>query len=139
MIIMIWLYSNNRKNIKIKSEKIILLWIVFILYGQVCYSLYISSLVHSVIHTYHPDTTSSIRCHEYTSKDSSTRTIRQSVIKLNRIEVNGKPIQLPIPPSWGNLKPSDKIRRDLPPKPYTQDNLQFNQFNFRYSDLTDTV
>ena len=50
-----------------------------------------------------------------------------------------KHLKLPIPSITGNLRPSDKIRKDFPSLPYTTENQQFiKKFNFEYSDLTDT-
>ena len=51
-----------------------------------------------------------------------TRVIPQSVIK---IDINDKTLQLPIPSITGNLRPSDKIRKDFPSLPFTIENLQF--------------
>ena len=51
-----------------------------------------------------------------------TRVIPQSVIK---IDINDKTLHLPIPSITGNLRPSDKIRKDFPSLPYTIENLQF--------------
>ena len=68
-----------------------------------------------------------------------TRVIPQSLLEINKIEINDKTLQLPIPSITGNLPPSDKIRKDFPSLPYTTENQQFiNKFNFEYSDLTDT-
>ena len=68
------------------------------------------------------------------------RVIRQSLLEINKIEINDKTLQLPIPSVTGNLRPSDKIRKkDFPPLPYTAENQQFiKKFNFEYSDLTNT-
>ena len=68
-----------------------------------------------------------------------TRVIPQSLVEINKIEINDKTLQLPIPSVTGNLRPSDKIRKDFPPIPYTAENQQFiKKFNFEYSDLTET-
>ena len=46
--------------------------------------------------------------------------------------------QLPIPSVTGNLRPSDKIRKEFPSLPYTAENQQFmKKYNFEDSDLTD--
>ena len=66
-----------------------------------------------------------------------TRLIPQSQLEINKIEINDKTLQLPIPSVTGNLRPSDKIRNDFPSLPYTAENQQFiKKFNFEYSDLT---
>ena len=101
--------------------------------------LNVSSLIHSVIHTYHPDTTIPIKQNAYTDMNLCTRVIPQSLLELNKIENNDKTLQLPIPSVTGNLRPSDKIRKDFLSLPYTAENQQFlKKCNFEYSDLTDT-
>ena len=80
-----------------------------------------------------------------------TRVIPQSLLEINKIEINDKTLpfypyhiypyhtQLPIHSIAGNLRPSDKIRKDFLSLPYTIENLQFiKKFNFEYSDLTDS-
>ena len=67
-----------------------------------------------------------------------TRVILQSLLEINKIEVNDKTLQLPIPSVTGNLRPLDKIREDFSPLPYTAENQFTKMFNFEYSDLTDT-
>ena len=63
--------------------------------------------------------------------NSCTRVIPQSLSKINKIEINDKTLQLPIPSVTGNLRPSDKIRKDFPSLPYTSENQQFTKkFNF---------
>ena len=52
-----------------------------------------------------------------------TRIIPQSFLDINRIEVNDKTLQLPSIP--GNLRPSDKIRKDFPLLPHTAENQQY--------------
>ena len=48
-----------------------------------------------------------------------------------------KTLQLPIPSVTGNLRPSDKIRKNFPSLPYSTENQLFiKKFNFEYSDLT---
>ena len=99
----------------------------------------VSSLIHSVIHTYHPYTTIPIRQNEYADMNLCTRVIPQSLLETNKIEINDKTLQLPIPSITGNLRYSDKIRKVFPSLPYTTENQQFlKKFNFEYSDLTDT-
>ena len=67
------------------------------------------------------------------------RVIPQSLLEINKIEINDKTFQLPIPSVTGNLRPSDKIRKNFPSLPYTIQNQQFiKKFNFENSDLTDT-
>ena len=85
----------------------------------------VNSLIHSVIHAYHPDTTIPIRQNDYTDMNSCTRLIPQSQLKSNKIEINDKTLQLPIPSVTGKLRPSDKIRKDFPSLPYTAENQQF--------------
>ena len=85
----------------------------------------VNSLIHSVIHAYHPDTTIPIKQNEYPDMNLCTRIIPQSLLEINKIEVNDKTLQLPIPSITGNLRPSDKIRKDFPSLPYTAENLQF--------------
>ena len=70
--------------------------------------------MHSVIHAYHPDTAVPIRQNEYTDMNLCTRVIPQSLLEINKIEINDKTLQLPIPSITGNLRPSDKIRKDFP-------------------------
>ena len=87
----------------------------------------VNSLIHSVIHTYHPDTTNPIKQNDYTDMSLCARAIPKSLLETNKIETNDKTLQLPIPSVTGNLRPSDKIRKDFPPLPYTAENQQFNQ------------
>ena len=64
-----------------------------------------------------------------------TRVIPQSLLEINKQEINDKTLQLPIPSITRNLRPSDKIRKDFPSLPYTTENQQFiKKFNFEYSD-----
>ena len=68
-----------------------------------------------------------------------TRVIPQSLLEINKIEINDKTLQIPIHSITGNLRPSEKIGKDFPSLPYTTENQQFKKkFNFEYSDLTDT-
>ena len=62
-----------------------------------------------------------------------TRVIPQSLLEINKIEMNDKTLQLPIPSVTGNLRPLDKTRKDFPPLPYSTENQQFiKKFNFEY-------
>ena len=54
-----------------------------------------------------------------------TRVISQSLVEINKIEINDKTLQLPLPSVSGNLRPSAKIRKDFPSLPYTTENQQF--------------
>ena len=68
-----------------------------------------------------------------------TRVTPQSLLEINKIEINDETLQVPIPSITGNLRPLDKIRKDFPSLPYTIENQRFIQkFNFEFSDLTDT-
>ena len=97
----------------------------------------VNSLIHSVIHAYHPDTTIPIKQNEYTDMNLCTRVIPKSIIEINRIKINDKTLQLPTPSVTGNLRPSDKIR--FSSFTISSENQQFiKKFNFEYSDLTDT-
>ena len=84
----------------------------------------VNSLIHSVKHAYRPDTAIPIRQNEYREINLCTRKIPQSLLEINKIEINDKTLQLPIPSITGNLRPSDKIRKDFPSLPYTIENLQ---------------
>ena len=97
----------------------------------------INSLIHSVMHTYHPRTTIPIKQNDYSDMNLCTRVIPQSLLEINKIEINDKTLQLPILSVTGNLRPSDKIRKGFPSLPYTAENQQFTK-KFEYSDLTDT-
>ena len=67
-----------------------------------------------------------------------SRVIPQSLLETNKIEVNDKTLQLPIPSVTGKLRPSDKIRKDFPSLTYTAENQKLiKKFNFEYSELTD--
>ena len=99
----------------------------------------VNSLIHSVIHAYHPDTAVPIKQNEYTDMSLCTQVIPQSVLEINEIEIIDKTLQLPVPFITGILRPSDKIRKDFPSLPYTIENLQFiEKFNFEDSDSTDS-
>ena len=54
------------------------------------YRVHVNSLVHSVIHAYHPDTTIPIRQNDYTDMNLCTRLIPQSLLEINKIEMNDK-------------------------------------------------
>ena len=69
----------------------------------------VNSLIHSVIHAYHPDITIPIRQNDYTDMNICTRGIPQSQLENNKIEITDKTLQLPIPSVTGNLRPSYKI------------------------------
>ena len=99
----------------------------------------VNSLIHSVIHAYHSDTTIPIRQNDYTDMNLCTRVTPQFLLEINKREINDKTLHLPIPSVTGNLRISDKIRKDFPSLPYTARNQQFiKKFHFEYSDLTDT-
>ena len=82
----------------------------------------VNSLIPSVIHAYLPDTTILIKQNEYTDMNLCTRIIPKSLVEINKIEINDKTLQLPIPSVTGNLRPFDKIRKDFPPLPYSSEN-----------------
>ena len=68
-----------------------------------------------------------------------TRVFPKSILEINKIEINDKTLQLPITSGTGNLRPSNKIRKDFPPLPFSTENQQFiEKFNYENSDLTDT-
>ena len=46
----------------------------------------------------------------------------KSLVEMNKIEINDKTLQLPVPSVTGNLRPSDKIRKDFPSLPYSTEN-----------------
>ena len=75
----------------------------------------VNSLIHSVIHAYHPDTTIPIKQNEYSDMNLCTRAFFKSLLEINKIEINVKTLQLPIPSVTGNLRLSDKIRKEFPP------------------------
>ena len=77
----------------------------------------VNSLIHSVIHAYYRDIAVPIRQNESADMNLYTRVIPQSVLEINKIEINDKTLQLPIPSFTGNLRPSDKIRKDFPSIP----------------------
>ena len=78
----------------------------------------VNSPIRSVIHTYHPDTTIPIKQNDYTDMNLCTRVIPQSLLEFNKIEIKDKTLQLLIPSVTGNLRPSDKIRKNLIFLPY---------------------
>ena len=91
-----------------------------------------------MIHAYHPDTTIPIRQNDYTDMNLCTRVFPQTQLKINKIDINDKTLQLPIPSVTGNLRALDEIRKDFPSVPYTAEYQQLlKNFNFEYSDLTD--
>ena len=85
----------------------------------------VNSLIHSVKHTYHPDTTIPIKQNDYTDMNLCTRVIPQSLLEIKKKEINDKTLQLSIPSVTGNLRPSDKIRKRFPPLPYIAEKQQF--------------
>ena len=50
----------------------------------------VNSFILSVIHAYHPDTAVPVKQNEYTDMNLCTRVISQSVLEINKIEVNDK-------------------------------------------------
>ena len=85
----------------------------------------VNSLIHSVIHTYHSDTTIPIKQKDCTDMILCARVIPQSLLEIKKIEINDKTLQLPIHSVTGSLRPSGKIRKDFPSLPYTAENQQF--------------
>ena len=73
----------------------------------------------------HPDTTTPIKQNPYADMNLCTRVRPQSLLEINKIEINDKTLQLPIPSVTGNLRPSDKIRKDFSPLRYSTENQQF--------------
>ena len=67
----------------------------------------VNSLIHSVKHAYHRDTTIPIRQNDFADMNLCTQVIPQSLLEINKIEINDKTIQLPIPSVTGNLRPSE--------------------------------
>ena len=63
----------------------------------------LNSLIHSVIHACHPDTTIPTRQNDYTDMILCTRVIPQSFREINNIEINDKTLQLPMPSVTGYL------------------------------------
>ena len=63
----------------------------------------VNSLIHSVIHAYHPDTTIPIRQNDYTDMYLCTRVIPQSLLEITKIEINDQTLQLPIPSVTGEI------------------------------------
>ena len=63
----------------------------------------VNSLIHSVLHAYHPDTIIPINQNDYTDMSLCTRVIPQSLLEINKKEVNDKTLQLPIPSVTGNI------------------------------------
>ena len=53
----------------------------------------VNSLIQSVIHTYHADTTNPIKQNDYTDMNLCTRVIPQSLLETNKIEINHKTLQ----------------------------------------------
>ena len=50
----------------------------------------VNSLTHPVIHPYHPDTTIPNKQNNYTDMNLCTRVTPQSLIEINKIEINDK-------------------------------------------------
>ena len=50
----------------------------------------VNLLIHSVIHTYHPDTTIPIKQKNYTGMNFCTLVIPQSLLEINKREINVK-------------------------------------------------
>ena len=71
----------------------------------------VNSLIHSVIHTCHPDTTIPIKQNDYVDLNLCTRVIPQSLLEIDKIEINDKTLQLPIRSVTGNLRPSEKSEK----------------------------
>ena len=99
----------------------------------------VNSVIHSGIHTYHPDTTIPIKQNDYTYMNVCIRVIPQSLLEINKTEKIDKTLQLPIPSVTGNLRLSDKIEKIfLPYHTLQKTNSILKKFNFEYYDLTDT-
>ena len=82
----------------------------------------VNSLIHSIKHTYHPDTTIPTKQNDYTDMNLCTRVIPQSLLEIKKKEINDKTLQLSIPSVTGNLRPSDKIRKIFLPYHILQKN-----------------
>ena len=71
----------------------------------------VNSLIHSVIHSYHPDTTIPIRQDDYTDMNLCTRLIPQSLLEIKKIEINDTILQLPILLSQEIFDPQIKLEK----------------------------
>ena len=67
-----------------------------------------------------------------------TRVIPQSLLEINKIEINDKTLQLPILSVTGNLRPSDKSFFSFLTIYCRKSAICKKKFNFKYLDLTDT-
>ena len=71
----------------------------------------VNSLIHSVRHAYHPDTTTPIKQNPYTDMNLCTRVTPQSLLEINKIEINDKTLQLPIPSVTETFDPQIKFEK----------------------------
>ena len=71
----------------------------------------VNSLIPSVIHACHLDTTIPIRQNDYTDTHFCTRVIPQSLLEINKKEINDKTLQLPIPSVTRNFDPQIKLEK----------------------------
>ena len=71
----------------------------------------VNSLIHSVIHAYHPDTTIPIRKNENTDMNFCTRVVPQSLLEINKVEINDKTLQLHIPLSQEFFDPQMNLEK----------------------------
>ena len=99
----------------------------------------IKPLIHKVTHTYHPESTEIIPQTNYPSHYNDD-TVPFHQFSLHKVYMTNPDIPLKTS-SLNNVQPTSHTskHRILPSLPYTTENLNFiNNFNFQFSDVTDT-
>ena len=92
----------------------------------------VNTLIHSIIHTYHPDITEPQKPSEYVCMDIQQQNFEQKIQPhINRIQINEKSFDIPTTPVIQNVQPSSLIKKTFPPLPFTEENQKFiKKFNF---------
>ena len=99
----------------------------------------VNTLIHSIIHTYHPDLTEPQKPSEYICMDIQQQNYNSIQPHINRIHINDKTFNIPVTPVIQNVQPTSVIKKTFPPLPFTEENQNFiKKFNFQFSDLSDT-
>ena len=96
----------------------------------------VNTLIHSIIHTYHPDITEPQNPSEYVCMDIQQQCSKHKTQPhINRIQINDQIINIPTTQIIQNVQPSSPLKKTFPPLPYSEENLKFiKKFNFQYSD-----
>ena len=100
----------------------------------------VNTLIHSIIHTYHPEITEPQNPNQYFCMDIQKQRSKDKVQPhINEIQINDQTIIIPTTQIIQNVQPSSPLKKTFPPLPFSEENLKFiKKFNFQFSNLLDT-